>query len=320
MNGRSVSVIIPAFRAARTIGRAVDSLLAQIRLPDEIFVIDDGSPDDLYSTLKGYGDRITLVRKPNGGAASARNLGIERSKGDLIAFLDADDYWESIKLERQLAIFRDHPEVGLVASRFFEQPPGRPRVGPPAEASPLFDRVLVASGAEAFQVATRVWTSTVIVRRAALGSHRFVSGLEPAEDRDLWVRVITSRPVYLISEPLATAVLEPGSLSRSSVDTDCANMLRVVRRHGDLLGRSGLRTREADVFRRWAGIHLGSGRPLTALGPAWRRLVRQPLSPQAWWILLKCCSLACAPMRLRVWDSAREPDLRSGAPVGPSME
>ena len=138
MNGRSVSVIIPAFRAARTIGAPLDSLLAQIRLPDEIFVIDDGSPDDLYSTLKGYGDRITLVRKPNGGAASARNLGIERSKGDLIAFLDADDYWESIKLERQLAIFRDHPEVGLVASRFFEQPPGRPRVGPPAEAeSPL---------------------------------------------------------------------------------------------------------------------------------------------------------------------------------------
>ncbi len=312
MNGLLVSVIIPAYRAARTVGRAVDSLLAQSRPPDEILVIDDGSPDDLGAALKGYGDRITLARKPNGGAASARNLGIERSQGELIAFLDADDYWESTELERQLAIFRDHPEVGLVASRFFEQPPGWPRVGPTAEAGPLFDQVLVASGAEALQVAMRVWTSTVIVRRAVLGSYRFVSGLEPAEDRDLWVRVITSSPVYLISESLATAVLEPGSLSRSSVDTDCANMLRVVRRHGDLLGRSGLRTWEADVFRRWAGVHLGSGRPLTALGPAWRRLVRQPLESQAWWILLKCCTLACAPTHLKIWESARRPALRSG--------
>src|SRR5262245_13313488 len=115
----SVSVVIPAYRASGTIGRAVVSLLHQTRTPDEILVVDDGSPDDLAAALAPYCDRVTLVRKENGGAASARNLGIDRSRGDLIAFLDADDYWEPTKLERQLSIFRRHPEVGLVASRFY---------------------------------------------------------------------------------------------------------------------------------------------------------------------------------------------------------
>lgn len=59
-------------------------------------------------------------------------------------------------------------------------------------------------------VATRIWTSTVVVPAEVLGDHRFTSGLEPAEDRDLWVQLIAANPVYVISDPLATAVLEPG--------------------------------------------------------------------------------------------------------------
>ena len=77
-----------------------------------------------WPALSRYGERVTLIRKPNGGAASARNLGIERSRGELVAFLDADDYWEPNKLERQLEILRAHPEVALVASRYYAEPPG----------------------------------------------------------------------------------------------------------------------------------------------------------------------------------------------------
>ena len=133
-----VSVVIPAYPGGPHHQPTVDSLLAQTRLPDEILVIDDGSPDDLEAALAKYGDRVTLIRKSNGGAASARNLGIERSRGELIAFLDADDYWEPWKLERQLEILRTHPEVTLVAGRYYSQPPdGEPhrtvsRCGAPA--------------------------------------------------------------------------------------------------------------------------------------------------------------------------------------------
>jgi glycosyltransferase involved in cell wall biosynthesis len=305
MSGSSVSVVIPAYRAAHTIGRAVDSLLAQVRPPDEILVVDDGSPDDLPAALDPYGERVRLLRKPNGGVASARNLGIERSYGDLIAFLDADDYWEPTKLERQLEVLRRYPEIGLVASRYYVQPPNRPREKPARAAESLLDRVQNVSGAEAFEFATRIWTSTVVVRRSALGQYRFDSGLETAEDRDLWVRIIASHSIYLIGEPLATLVLEPGSLSRSSIDIDCRNMLRVVRRHGDLLGRRGLRKWEADTFRRWAGVKLSQGEPHAALTHAWAHLRGQPFSLQGWWILAKSALLATVPSRREVQPMLR---------------
>jgi glycosyltransferase involved in cell wall biosynthesis len=300
MSEPTVSVVIPAYRASGTIGRAIGSLLAQDRPPDEILVVDDGSPDDLAGALTPFEGRVTLFSKPNGGAANARNLGIDRAQSDLIAFLDADDYWEPAKLGRQLRIFRDHPEVGVVAGRFFEEEPGRPRSLRPARDEGLFGRVLNASGGTVFDIMEELWTSMIVVRRDVLGDHRFVPGLEPAEDRDLWIRLIASTRVYLDPEPLATYVQEPGSLSRSDVDRDCSNMLRVVHRHRGLLDRRGLRGRETSVFRRWAAGHLGQGRPKAALAPAWQRLRRQPGSLEAWWIFLKSAAM---PTLARVHSS-----------------
>jgi glycosyltransferase involved in cell wall biosynthesis len=287
-----VSVVIPAYRAARTIGRAVESLLTQSRPPDEIVIVDDGSPDDVAGALAAYGSRVRLIRQSNGGAASARNRGIEACKGDGVAFLDADDYWEPDKLLRQLEVIQRHPEVGLVASRYFQQEPGTPRFEADLEGEEFLDRVLKLEGDEAFALAMRIWTTTVLVRRSVLAEHRFCSGLEPAEDRDLWVRLILAAPVYKLSQPLATQVLEPASLSRSNVDRDCGNMLRVVHRHSSLLGRHGLRHWEIRTYRRWAAGHLGEARPLAALKPAWERLKRQPFSAEAWWVVLKSATQA----------------------------
>lgn len=77
MSEPTVSTVIPAYRATRTIGRAINSLLAQTLPPDEIVVVDDGSPDALAAALEPYEGHVTLIRKPNGGAATARNVGIE---------------------------------------------------------------------------------------------------------------------------------------------------------------------------------------------------------------------------------------------------
>lgn len=288
MCDESVSVIIPAYRAAHTIGRAVDSVLGQTYPAAEILVVDDGSPDDLAGALRPYGARVTLLRQEQGGAASARNLGLDAAQGQLIAFLDADDYWEPEKLERQLAVLQAHPEVGLVAGQFFEQVPGGPRVlgSRPLEVGG-YDRVLRAARGDAFALGTRIWTGMVLVRRSVLGRERFVPGLEPAEDRDLWIRLVSACPVYVLAQPLATAVLNPGSLSRSSIDRDCGNMLRVIRRHAALLGARGLRRWEADTYRRWAGNHLAQGRPREAAGFAWKRLRLEPWTPGAWWVFAK---------------------------------
>ena len=293
MSEPTVSVIIPAYRAANTIARAVDSLLAQTRRPDEILIIDDGSPDNLAAAVAHYGDQVTLITKPNGGAATARNLGIERSTGEFITFLDADDYWEPDKLQRQLKVFIDHPEVVFAAGQYYEQPPNEARSLRKLEGDGRYlGKVSVTSGTEAFTLARLIWTTTVIVRRSTLGDQRFFSGLEPAEDLDLWIRLMADRPMYFDAEPLATWVLEPGSLSRSSLDVDCGNMLRVVRRNAELLGPQGLQTWEANTFKRWAGNHLAQGRPRAALKPAFSRLKRQPLALDGWYILLKSLAVA----------------------------
>jgi glycosyltransferase involved in cell wall biosynthesis len=303
MHTPTVSVIIPAYKALGTVGRAVDSLFAQTRLPDEIIVVDDGSPDDIAPALVTYGERVRLVRKPNGGAASARNCGIDQARGDLLAFLDADDYFEPAKIERQLEVFRRHPEVGLCATRAFSEEPATGRRRPPsAGRGAIQDRVLQPAGPEVFVVAVNVWTMTAMVRRDVLGTMRFDTGLKTAEDIEMWIRLVQAAPVYLLSEPLSTQVLVPGSLSRSDVAGDCRNMLEVVRRHGRLLGWAGRRSWEARVYRTWAAGHLGSGEPRKAFGPAWRRWLRQPWSPQAWWIVAKSAAWSCTP-----WGSPLRP-------------
>jgi glycosyltransferase involved in cell wall biosynthesis len=296
MDESSVSVIIPAYNAERTIGRALDSVFAQTRLPDEVLVVDDGSPHSLATALRPFGDRVRVLRQPNGGAASARNRGIEQTHGRLIAFLDADDYWYPTKLERQCEILKRYPHVGLVGAWFHEEQPGADGVDAILDKR-FFDKVLKVSGEQTFVVATQIWMGTVVVRRESLADRRFVSGLEPAEDRDLWIRLAAAMPIYLISEPLAAAVLEPQSLSRSNIDRDCGNMLRVIERNAELLTPRARRYWQALTYRRWAANHLTEGRPGPAFRQALRRLRLEPLSLEGWWVVAKCGMRACAPPR-----------------------
>ncbi len=289
-NGSSdgrVSVIIPAYRAAGTIVRAVESVLNQSEPAFEILVIDDGSPEDLSSVLKPYDGHIRLIRQPNGGAARARNTGIDAANGNLLAFLDADDFWEPDKLKHHVELYRKHSALGLTCSRYFEQEPRQERKIAREKTSLRCDEVLHLRGQQAFEFGCKVWTGTVVVPRRLLQEARFVSGLEPAEDRHFWIALVQAAPVFYLSEPLATAVLEPNSLSRSNIETDCAQMLRVVDAYRNLLGEQGVKQWEAHVFRRLAGVHLAARRPRQALHPAVAYLKRQPINLRGWWVLFK---------------------------------
>lgn len=101
-----VSIVIPIFNRADTIGRAIESYLAQTYAPFEIVLVDDCSTDDLQFALQDIATdrRIRLVRHAyNQGVSAARNTGVQNVRGDLIAFLDSDDSWYPTKLEKQLA-------------------------------------------------------------------------------------------------------------------------------------------------------------------------------------------------------------------------
>src|SRR6266545_3624012 len=110
-----VSVVMPAYNAAPTVGQALDSVLSQTFRDFEVVVVDDGSTDHTREVLAGYGDRIRMFDKVNEGKpASTRNLGVREARGELVAFLDADDCWRKEKLERQVGVFDGRHDVGLV--------------------------------------------------------------------------------------------------------------------------------------------------------------------------------------------------------------
>jgi glycosyltransferase involved in cell wall biosynthesis len=96
----TVSVVIPLYNNVPTLRRAVESVLAQTAAPREIICVDDGSRDDPASALAPFGERVRLLRQPNQGPSAARNAGLSIASGDLVSFLDADDYWMPTMLER----------------------------------------------------------------------------------------------------------------------------------------------------------------------------------------------------------------------------
>ncbi len=111
-----VSVIIPAYNGDRYIVQAVESSLSQTFTDLEIIVVDDGSTDGTHQVLEPYLHRIRYIYQENQGVAAARNRGIKEAKGDLIAFLDQDDFFFPNKLAAQVALFRSSPSLGIVNS------------------------------------------------------------------------------------------------------------------------------------------------------------------------------------------------------------
>lgn len=94
-SGAKVSIVIPIFNAASTLGRCVDSILAQTHSNLEVVLVDDGSQDESWTICQYYAstdDRVRAVHQSNGGVSSARNAGLRISQGDYIGFVDPDDY------------------------------------------------------------------------------------------------------------------------------------------------------------------------------------------------------------------------------------
>ena len=122
----SVSVVIPAYNCAGTIGTAVDSALAQDAVL-EVIVINDRSPEDLSAVMAKYADEprvVYLVNEKNLGAAQTRNKAVGIAKGEYVAFLDSDDYWTDGKLRAQLAAIEKSGAVLCCTARELMKPDG----------------------------------------------------------------------------------------------------------------------------------------------------------------------------------------------------
>jgi glycosyltransferase involved in cell wall biosynthesis len=184
-----VSVIIPAFDAIELLGEAIASALSQSRPPDQVIVVNDGSPrtQELEQAIAPFRSRILYFWQPNGGAGAARNAGLAAARHDLVAFLDADDCWDREYLDRQLAVFEGKNRVDvaycdgwiggttpLAGRRFMEVCPSKGAV----TVGSLLDGTCT------------VLTSGVVARTARIRDvGGFDASLRRGQDFDLWLRL-----------------------------------------------------------------------------------------------------------------------------------
>ncbi|MGO9094422.1 MAG: glycosyltransferase family 2 protein [Bryobacteraceae bacterium] len=127
MNRPLVSVVIPCYNAARFLPEAVANVLAQRYEPLEILLVDDGSTDSTPEMAPGLAPEVRYLRQENRGPSAARNLGLRETRGEIIAFLDADDLWPDGKLDLQVGRLLQDPALDLVSGRvrYVELPGGR---------------------------------------------------------------------------------------------------------------------------------------------------------------------------------------------------
>ena len=244
MSTPRISVVVPSYRSAQTIGQALDSVITQQRPADEIIIVDDASPDDTYAKTQSWCQQrclrtekttenhslwigpanidtppvITIRQKENTGPAGARNAGIRQAQGDWIAFLDADDCWMPERLAIQHRVVEVTPDADMICGGTIDLPndlalpeTGSSSFQPTHDATiPPIHRLTLKD----FVAHNPVATSTVLIKRQVLVElEGFDEQFRGPEDYDLWLRVVATRTVVLIPTPLSRYRQTVGSLS-----------------------------------------------------------------------------------------------------------
>ena len=217
-----LSVVVPVYQGAHTVGTAVESLLVQTVPPCEIIVCDDGSTDDLMGSLAPYADRITVLHQEHKGVAAARNLGLSHASGDFVAVADADDrqYPRLIEVLGEIAMARPDLDI-LTSQEHLERHHASARSVLPSTLRRM--QVSHSSTGATFPIDDQrigILRSNFISGHAAARRRRLVDiggydeTLRCAEDYDVWVRLILSGArAGLVLEPLAVKRLRPDSVS-----------------------------------------------------------------------------------------------------------
>jgi glycosyltransferase involved in cell wall biosynthesis len=237
-----VSVIVPTFNRAHTVGDAVRSVLGQSCRELELIVVDDGSTDHTAEVLDSIRDvRMRVLRQENRGVSAARNAGIAASKGELLALLDSDDTWHGAKLERQVRFMSEGgwavsqtEETWIRNGRRVNQPRSHSKAG-----GWIFERSL--------RTCLISPSCTMLTRAAWQRFGPFDERLPACEDYHLWLKIAAQVPVGLLPERLTVKTGgHSDQLSRRIVGLDLYRIKALV----DLLGSGSLDFEQESLCRK----------------------------------------------------------------------
>lgn len=194
-----ISVIVPVFNGEKFISRCLDSILGQTYANLEIIVVDDGSTDNTKNIINANYSKVRYYFQENKGPAAARNLGIRKSTGAYIAFIDVDDIWLPDKLSQQAAILLKEKEIALVHTNvqiMHRDGVIRNSCYPTYNQNKrMFEPLLLQTGS--------VVCSTVLLRKTCLENvGYFNEHLQTAEDVHLFLRLSYYYKFYFIDKPL----------------------------------------------------------------------------------------------------------------------
>jgi glycosyltransferase involved in cell wall biosynthesis len=200
----------------------------------EVIVVDDGSTDETAIVASELGPKVKVIRIPNGGQAAARNRGVIAAHGELLAFLDADDWWESDKLISQNKLFESDSQIDVCFSDFkgldeFGIPFGwqgglrEQMLNRGIEMTPVAESGFVLSNVTyaLIRYLSFIHPSTVVVRRAFFDKvGGFDESMTPAEDLELWIRMASLGRFSFVDRVLATVEARLGSQGRKYTRMD----------------------------------------------------------------------------------------------------
>lgn len=205
-----VSIIIPLYNKAPYIKTALETVCFQTYQDWECIIMDDGSTDGSAELAKQIiselaDGRFHLLSQSNAGVAAARNNAVKQSSGELLCFLDADDWWEPEFVEEMVRFTELVPNAGLWASNYIYYKPGKTHVG---VTNVVYDDAshTIFNYPKSYAQGTGmpVWTGAVMMRRSIFDEcGGFPFGVRLGEDFLLWARVALRYPVAFLDKPLA---------------------------------------------------------------------------------------------------------------------
>lgn len=251
-NNLSVSVVITCYNYGRYLENCLNSVFQQTFKDFEILLIDDGSTDHTQDVVAQFRDKPNLnyFYQKNQGQANAKNNGIKHSKGDFIAFLDADDIWAEDKLEKQISLF-ESDKVCVVYSRSnYIDENGKPL------AYKLSGKYLLPRRGQVTEflfLDNFVPFSSAVVRKECFKNcGLFDESLKMAIDWDLWLRISTEYHFDYVNEPLLKyRVGHSDQMSKNAfVRNSCCDkiMERFLENNKDLLSKKIIRKAYAFTF------------------------------------------------------------------------
>ncbi len=223
-----ISIAVPTYNSAWSLGDTIRSVLAQDFTDFELIVVDDGSTDDLEKTLRDFQgeSRLRLVRQANAGLAGARNRGLAEARAQLVAFLDADDIWHPAFLQRtRAALLEDRAAPFAYAYSFRIDRQNRLLSMPGWTVPPRHDFEGLLAVNSVGNGSASLFRRAAVEQAGGFDPGLRARGAQGAEDWKLCLQLAAVAQPVLVPEPLVGYRLLPESMSQS----DPARQLRAVR-------------------------------------------------------------------------------------------